>query len=104
MPSAAANPYMVLASTVAAGLDGIINRLTCPAERVDAAQAAPLVRSLSDALQALQNDHVMKDALAEEFIRWFVECNSLELDRVCHSKTNATLTLSIFRRTSIGFG
>jgi len=76
---------MVLAAIVAAGLDGIINRLTCPAERVDAAQAAPLVRSLSDALQALQNDHVMKDALAEEFIRWFVECNNLQLDRLKNS-------------------
>jgi len=85
MSSAAANPYMVLASTVAAGLDGIINRLSCPAERVDAAQAAPLVRSLSDALHALQNDHVMKDALADEFICWFVECNSLQLDRLKNS-------------------
>ena len=74
MPSAAANPYLVLAATVAAGLDGVINRLPCPAERVDAAQGAPLVRSLGDALEALQRDHVIKDALGEEFVRWYLQC------------------------------
>jgi len=52
--AAKANPYLVLAATVAAGVDGIINRLHCPAERVDAVQSAPLVRSLSDAQQSLQ--------------------------------------------------
>ena len=86
MPSAAANPYLVLAATVAAGLDGIINRLPCPAERVDATQSAPLVRSLGEALQALQHDHVIKDALGEEFVRWFVQCKSLgEVDRLKNS-------------------
>jgi len=83
MPSAAANSYLVLAATVAAGLDGIINRLPCPAERVDAAQSAPLVRSLDEALRALQDDHVMKEALGEELIRWFVQCKNLgEVDRL----------------------
>jgi len=86
MPSASANPYLVLAATVAAGLDGVINRLPCPAERVEAAQGAPLVRSLGDALQALQNDHAMKEALGEEFVRWFVQCKTLgEVERLKNS-------------------
>ena len=83
MPSAATNPYLVLAATVAAGLDGIINRLPCPAERGDSAQSAPLVRSLEEALRALQDDHVMKEALGEELVRWFVQCKNLgEVDRL----------------------
>jgi len=82
LPSAAANPYLVLAATIAAGLDGIINQLPCPPERVDTAQGAPLVSSLSEALQALQHDHVIKDALGKEFVRWFVHCKSVEVDRL----------------------
>ena len=86
MPSAAANPYLVLAGTVAAGLDGVINRLPCPAERVDAAQGAPLVRSLAEALQALQQDDAIKDALGEECVRWFVQCKTAgEIDRLKNS-------------------
>lgn len=76
MPSASANPYLVLAATVAAGLDGIIKRLPCPAERGDASQGAPLVRSLADAVQALQQDDAIVDALGEEFVRWFVQCKT----------------------------
>jgi len=53
MPSASANPYLVLAGTVAAGLDGVINRLPCPSQRVDAAHGQPLVRSLADAVQVI---------------------------------------------------
>ena len=86
MPSAAANPYLVLAATVAAGLDGITNRLPCPAERADAADSAPLVRSLADAVHALQQDQAMVDALGEEFIRWFVQCKTLgEIERLKNS-------------------
>jgi len=73
----------VLAATIAAGLDGIINRLPCPPERVDAAQGAPLVHSLSEALQALQHDDAIKDALGEEFVRWYVQSKSLgEVERL----------------------
>jgi len=83
MPSASANPYLVLAATVAAGLDGIVKRLPCPAERGDAAEGAPLVRSLADAVQALQHDDAIVDALGEEFVRWFVQCKTEgEIDRL----------------------
>jgi len=86
MPSAAANPYLVLAATVAAGLDGIVNRLACPAERVDAAQGAPLVRSLAEALQALQRDREITEALGEEFVRWYVQSKTAgEVDRLKNS-------------------
>jgi len=86
MPSAAANPYLVLAATVAAGLDGIINRLPCPAQRGDDAQGSPLVHSLGDAVHALQQDDVMTDSLGEEFVRWFFQCKKTgELDKLKNS-------------------
>jgi len=55
----------VLAATVAADLDGVVNRLPCPSERVDATRGTPLVCSL---VEALQPDDVIKDALGEEFM------------------------------------
>jgi len=86
MPSSAANPYLVMAATLAAGMDGIIRHLPCPEQRVDAAQGAPLVSSLSGALQALQDDDVIKDALGEEFVRWFVASKTLiEIDQMKNS-------------------
>jgi len=67
-------------------MDGIIRQLPCPEQRVDAAQGAPLVSSLSGALQALQDDDVIKHALGEEFVRWFVASKTLiEIDQMKNS-------------------
>lgn len=86
IPSSAANPYLVMAATLAAGMDGIIRQLPCPEQRVDGAEAAPLVSSLSGALQALQDDDVIKDALGEEFVRWFVTSKTMiEIDQMKNS-------------------
>lgn len=72
MPSGPANPYLVLAATVAAGLDGIARRLPCPDQRATG-QGTPLVSTLAAALDALEADETMKDSLGEEFVRWFVQ-------------------------------
>jgi len=87
IPSAAANPYLVMAATLAAGMDGIIRQLPCPEQRDDVAQAAPLVSSLSGALQALQDDDVIKDALGESsFVRWFVQSKTVgEVEKLKNS-------------------
>ena len=91
LPSGAANPYLVLAATVAAGLDGIANRLECPPERLEFTDAVDLPRTLTEALKALQEDSVIVKALSEEFINWFVKVkvdlevaptDCLELDSV----------------------
>jgi len=86
IPSAAANPYLVMAATLAAGMDGIIRQLPCPEQRDDVAQGAPLVSGLSGALQALQDDDVIKDALGEEFVRWFVQSKTVgEVEKLKNS-------------------
>lgn len=69
IPSSAANPYLVMAGTLAAGMDGLKNNLDLANE--DANKEIP--RSLSEALESLENDEVLKEALGEQFVRWFVE-------------------------------
>ena len=70
-PSSCANAYAVLAATVAAGLDGMQRALLpSPPSSRDAGQ---LPFNLTEALQALQNDKVIVDAVGAEFVEWFVE-------------------------------
>lgn len=75
IPGGSSNPYLVLAATVAAGIDGIVNKLECPAPKSDSSMFsfAKLPESLPEALEALENDDVMRESLGEEAIRWFVE-------------------------------
>ena len=71
IPGGSANPYLVVAATVAAGMDGIKRKLKCPDEREDGAKRLP--DTLSQALQELQDDVIMVEALGEQFVRWFVK-------------------------------
>eukprot|EP00873_Tetraselmis_striata_P004138 jgi/Tetstr1/424402/TSEL_014961.t1 len=64
------NPYLVLAATVAAGLDGIENKLEPPLpDTIDGCRELP--KSLPEALDALENDKYMVAALGEQFVKWF---------------------------------
>lgn len=69
IPSAASNPYLVLAATVAAGIDGIVHKLECPPMNNDKAERLP--ETLEEALVALENDKVLVEALGEELVEWF---------------------------------
>ena len=70
-----ANAYLVIASTVAAGLDGIKHQLTIP-KKLD--QNAPEIpRSLEEALVALERDEEMQTALGEEFVQYYVSAKRL---------------------------
>ncbi|CAH1799603.1 unnamed protein product [Owenia fusiformis] len=69
LPSAAANPYLVMASTIAAGIDGIINKMQLPIENDPNAASFP--RTLEESLKALKEDKVMCSALGEEFVEWY---------------------------------
>ena len=57
LPSSAANPYLVQAAMLVAGLDGINNALELPAP--GSVGAAKLPGSLNEALIALEADTVM---------------------------------------------
>ncbi|NWX16021.1 LGSN protein, partial [Aegotheles bennettii] len=84
LSSATANPYLVLAATIAAGLDGVKRRLRydeLQEENNDADlkhSSVPL--KLEDALVALEKDSCIKEALGETFIRYFVAMKHYELE------------------------
>uniref|UniRef100_A0A8B9P525 Lengsin n=1 Tax=Apteryx owenii TaxID=8824 RepID=A0A8B9P525_APTOW len=84
LSSATANPYLVLAATVAAGLDGVKRGL-----RYDILQeenhisdpkplSVPLKRE--DALLAFEKDSCIKEALGETFVQYFVAMKHYELE------------------------
>lgn len=86
-----ANPYMALAVLLAAGLDGIENKLTppSPVDRniydMDKKERTKngikdLPATLIDALQELDDDAVIKEALGGHLYEHFVEAKHIEWD------------------------
>lgn len=69
--SGPANPYLILAATVAAGIDGLQTGTAAGDDDSDEAQMLPT--TLDVALVALQSDTVMVDALGGELVDWFVK-------------------------------
>ncbi|MFE2432618.1 glutamine synthetase family protein [Streptomyces sp. NPDC059373] len=79
----AANPYLYLASQLAAGLDGVARDLD-PGPSADepyATEAVPLPRSLREALDALVADHALAGHLGKDFIDYYVGIKRAEIDR-----------------------
>lgn len=83
-PDPMANPYLVNAVTLAAGLDGIERGLELPAEATSEQLAqnsrklalqgfTPLPRSLDEALDIFEDSQFMKDALGEHIHSFFLE-------------------------------
>lgn len=86
---ASANPYLALGAMLAAGLDGIEKKLSLaqevtvdPALLSDAERKAnhihTLPTSLKEALEALQKDKVLLDALGSERARTYVAVKTME--------------------------
>ncbi|PVD23232.1 hypothetical protein C0Q70_16495 [Pomacea canaliculata] len=70
LPSGAANPYLALAATIAAGIDGLNRKLECPEEA--SASAVALPKSLSEALDALDKDVELRAVLGDFFVDSFI--------------------------------
>ena len=83
IPGGSANPYLVLAATVAAGMDGVMRKLDRPDQRANKPKAVRLPDSLAQALKELREDRVMVEALGESFVRWFVRAKTeIELEKL----------------------
>ncbi|XP_010147973.1 PREDICTED: lengsin [Eurypyga helias] len=85
LSSAAANPYLVLAATIAAGLDGVKRGLRydemLQEENLTAdLKHASIPLKLEDALVALEKDSCIKEALGETFVRYFIAMKHYELE------------------------
>ncbi|XP_051529072.1 lengsin [Myxocyprinus asiaticus] len=81
--SAVANPYVVLAATIAAGLDGIRRNLSVEQalSRAPMQQKQfPIPVKLDDALEALAEDSVIRSSLGEPFVQYFIAMKHIELE------------------------
>lgn len=81
----AANPYLVIAAILAAGLDGIVNKLDCPDDAVGMAydnEGAPILpETFSEALDALDANDVLRDQMSRELIDVFMVLKRDEVAR-----------------------
>ncbi|MEV0904429.1 glutamine synthetase family protein [Streptomyces hokutonensis] len=86
----AANPYLYLASQLAAGLEGVAGDLE-PGPAADepyAARAEPLPRSLGEALDALESDRMLADRLGKDFVAYYTSIKRAEIDRFSQEVTD----------------
>jgi glutamine synthetase len=91
-PDPACNPYLALAASLKAGLDGIKNKITPPApcnrniyemtslERAEMG-IGNLPGSLSEAIQELGKDTVIREGLGEHVFNRYIEAKRIEWDR-----------------------
>ncbi len=88
-PDPACNPYLALAVTLKAGLDGIKNKIEPPSpvnvniysmrpEERKSLNIETLPLSLNEALKELEGDEVIKDALGEHVYSRFMEAKKME--------------------------
>ncbi|MFQ5341233.1 MAG: glutamine synthetase family protein [Anaerolineae bacterium] len=84
-PGAASNPYLVMAASLAAGMDGIRRKLEPPAPVDGMAygleDVVDLPQSLDAALEALEADEVMTQALGDEFVKLFLAVKRHEIGK-----------------------
>ena len=84
--SAAANPYLAIGSILAAGLDGIKNKLEPPAivttdlYNDESLQRTTVPRSLFRALRELENDEWMKKIAGSDLVNNFIAVKDAEVE------------------------
>jgi glutamine synthetase len=81
----AANPYLMIAVILAAGLDGINRKLSCPDPAVGLAydnESAPVLpMTLKEALEALSTNENIKAYLSSELVETFLALKFDEIER-----------------------
>jgi len=69
IPSGVANPYLLVAVIIAAGIDGIKNKIEPPNPMSEDHDSMP--QSFEEALEAFESNTVMREALGEEFCQCY---------------------------------
>jgi glutamine synthetase len=85
-----ANPYLYMASQIAAGLDGIATGAD-PGASADApysADAPMLPRSLMEAIAALRDNACFREAFDDRFIDYFIRLKEAEIGRFLSDVTD----------------
>lgn len=85
IPGGASNPYLVMAAVLAAGMDGLKNKIEPPAETSGIAYGltgvADLPTRLDKALDALEADKALRAVLGEELVKLFVAVKRHEIGK-----------------------
>ena len=84
----ASNPYLVIAATLFAGVDGLRRELE-PPDAIDgdayamdpSVQGTPIPATLEHALEALEADEMIRDALGADIVETFLALKGFELER-----------------------
>jgi glutamine synthetase len=89
---AASNPYLLMAACLAAGIDGLKNRLEPPPPVTGLAYGREgvvnLPTRLEEALNALENDKVLREALGSEFVKLFLAVKRHETNKAAAAIPN----------------
>lgn len=95
LPDGAANPYLMMAGILAAGLDGVA-RKTDPGKRLDIDMYAEgykvktsrkLPLNLLDAIRSFAKSKLLREALGAEFCDAYVKLKTREWNQYCHHLT-----------------
>jgi glutamine synthetase len=86
----AANPYLYMASQIAAGLDGIVTGADpgSPADTPYSTDAPTLPRTLLEAIAALRDSACFREAFGDTFIDYFARLKEFEIDRFLSDVTD----------------
>ena len=99
-PDASANPYVVLAVCLAAGLDGIKNKIT-PTKSSNLAaqdqQAEHLPETLKEAIDYFESSSWVQEVLGEEFCRQYVAAKKNEWLRYTRQVTDWEIAEYLYR-------
>lgn len=99
-PDASANPYVVLAVCLAAGLDGIKNKIT-PTKSSNLAaqdqQAEHLPETLKEAIDYFESSSWVKEVLGEEFCRQYIAAKKNEWLRYTRQVTDWEIAEYLYR-------
>jgi glutamine synthetase len=79
----AANPYLYFASQIWAGMDGMAKRTALPpaADNPYEAKAELMPRTLTEAIEALRQDKVLREAMGERFVNYYCRIKEAEIAR-----------------------
>jgi glutamine synthetase len=85
MPGGGSNPYLVMSGVLAAGLDGLRNKIEPPAETKGIAYGlqgvTDLPTRLDQALDAFEADSTLRGSLGDEFVKLFVAVKRHEINK-----------------------
>lgn len=98
-PDSSVNPYLVLAACLAAGLDGIRNKLVPPAginenvfalseEEMEARGITHLPGTLGEAIEAFKESEFMKDVLGVHIYEKYLKAKEAEWRKFCSEVTD----------------